>query len=570
MLVAVIPAILAALLFAPSARYGFVFDDIPIIEENDRIDDPTDFAAIFGTSYWGDESPGTRLWRPLALWTFAIDRVLWGPGPFGPHLTNILLHALATALVGLLVLRVYGRAGPALIAGAIFAVHPIHVEVVANGVGRAELGAALGALGAILLHLRGFALADEDAPRGPRIRAHLAALLCLFVGLLFKESAVMAPALALVCVALGPGAGAEGLRAARRRLPPLLLAAVPVAIYLVLRFRIVPPAALAPPEVAFGAAWWQRLGSAVEVLLRTGGQLLLPLRLAAQYDDYAAPLRELPAWRALLAIVGAALVVVAALLARRRGAPAALLALAFFVVALLPVSNLLVPIGTLRGDRLLYLPSIAVALLAAAGVLRFGTSARRATILIAMIAIAAGTLRTALRLPAWRSQAALTEATVRDAPNNAAAWAMLGAQREAAGDLAGAEEAWATAVALFARGGHRGGVEAAVLHAQAAGRRGDLDEAERRYRALLERVPDAGPALLDLGALRFERGDRAEGLDLLARAVAADPGNPLAHVNLVRALRIDGRRDEAAAALREARAAHPDDPLVQALGSADR
>src|SRR6185503_20425583 len=73
--------------------------------------------------------------------------------------------------------------GTALLGGLVFAVHPIHVEAVANVAGRAELLAAGFALGAWLAHRR-----------GQRVLAPLLYLLAV----LSKEGAVLAPALFLL------------------------------------------------------------------------------------------------------------------------------------------------------------------------------------------------------------------------------------------------------------------------------------------------------------------------------------------------------------------------------------
>src|SRR5262249_42728392 len=69
------------------------------------------------------------------------------------HLVNVLLHAGATALVAELARRVTSSSAIALIAGLLFAGHPIHVEAVANIVGRAELMCGVGVFAAIVLFL---------------------------------------------------------------------------------------------------------------------------------------------------------------------------------------------------------------------------------------------------------------------------------------------------------------------------------------------------------------------------------------------------------------------------------
>ena len=73
--------------------------------------------------------------------------------PFGYHLVNVLGHAGVSALVVVFAQRFGLALRTAALAGALFAVHPIHTEVVANAVGRAEILAAALALLALLARL---------------------------------------------------------------------------------------------------------------------------------------------------------------------------------------------------------------------------------------------------------------------------------------------------------------------------------------------------------------------------------------------------------------------------------
>ena len=77
--------------------------------------------------------------------------------PKSYHLVNIALHSLVTLCVALLMKPMIRRPWVRCAAGLTFAAHPIHCEAVASVVGRAELGAALHTLVALLAyraHLR--------------------------------------------------------------------------------------------------------------------------------------------------------------------------------------------------------------------------------------------------------------------------------------------------------------------------------------------------------------------------------------------------------------------------------
>src|SRR5262249_58745524 len=106
-----------------------------------------------------------NLYRPLTSMSFFVDGTLSGMRPAWFHGVNTVLHALATLLVTLLALELSGgRRSVGWVAGSLFAVHPIHVEAVAGIVGRSEILAALGALGAILSHRRALGAARGPAP----------------------------------------------------------------------------------------------------------------------------------------------------------------------------------------------------------------------------------------------------------------------------------------------------------------------------------------------------------------------------------------------------------------------
>jgi hypothetical protein len=84
--------------------------------------------------------------------------------------------------------------------------------------------------------------------------------------------------------------------------------------------------------------------------------------------------------------------------------------------------------------------------------------------------------------------------------------------------------------------------------------RGRPDAAMDHYRAALQARPDHDSARGNLGFLLYERGDWGAALSELELAVSLNPLNPYAHHNLGVVLRSVGRRAEAEAHFRKARA----------------
>ena len=113
---------------------------------------------------------------------------------------NTLIHGGVCALAALVVLRFFGRQRRLLatVAATVFAVHPVHVEVVANITGRAETLSAACMLASVLSYCHGREL---GVARGWRWL--LVALLLVGAGVLFKETSVVTPALFVGYVAVG-------------------------------------------------------------------------------------------------------------------------------------------------------------------------------------------------------------------------------------------------------------------------------------------------------------------------------------------------------------------------------
>jgi hypothetical protein len=112
--------------------------------------------------------------------------------------------------------------------------------------------------------------------------------------------------------------------------------------------------------------------------------------------------------------------VLGGLVAWRRDERLLALGLLWFPVTILPVSNLIVPIGVLVAERTLYLPSFAIALWVASAATWVATQPLRAkqiaTVALAIVLLALGG-RTLARVPDWASTDSIMLALVRDRPD---------------------------------------------------------------------------------------------------------------------------------------------------------
>jgi tetratricopeptide (TPR) repeat protein len=113
-----------------------------------------------------------EFWHPVTWLSLLADRALFGPGPEGFHLVNVLLHAANAWLLCALLRQRGCEPWTAAAAAAVFALHPLRVESVAWISERKGLLAAFFGLSCLLLHGQGrrgpaaaaFALAALSKP----------------------------------------------------------------------------------------------------------------------------------------------------------------------------------------------------------------------------------------------------------------------------------------------------------------------------------------------------------------------------------------------------------------------
>ena len=129
----VLCAIVAVLVYSNTLKCGIVFDDEPAIKKNQDIRPHTPWSSLLWHDFWGapmDSPTSHKSYRPLTVATFRLNYLLHELQPMGYHLVNVLLHGAVCYLYVQLCGVVFSAVWPALIAGLLFAVHPIHTEAV--------------------------------------------------------------------------------------------------------------------------------------------------------------------------------------------------------------------------------------------------------------------------------------------------------------------------------------------------------------------------------------------------------------------------------------------------------
>lgn len=117
--------------FAPTLGGGFLGDDFGYVGRFARFslsEWPRLFVREWSEGMWENK---TRELRPVTALSFIVDAHVWGVNAPGFRVTNLMLHAGCSTLVGLLAWRAAERARACGIAAAIwFALHPVHAEPV--------------------------------------------------------------------------------------------------------------------------------------------------------------------------------------------------------------------------------------------------------------------------------------------------------------------------------------------------------------------------------------------------------------------------------------------------------
>jgi protein O-mannosyl-transferase len=391
--------------YLASFGLGVAFDAANLLDDP-RLQSFTseNLSRILTGPYWyGNFQAG--LYRPLTTLSLLVNYSILGNGvnPAGYHVVNFLLHTTNVCLVFWLLRRLFDSQWPAFFAAALWAVHPVGVETVANVAGRADLLSTLAVLGALLCYAR---------------RVHPAWVLAIALpGMFAKESTAALLGLMLLwdCTR-----GLEEFRADWPR-RAATYAAVAAAVVFLFAVRAHQPPMLVPlvDNPMAGVDFVTARLTAIAVIGRYLALLIFPLTLSADYSYNAVPVAQLgsPATLLSLAVVVA---ILATVLMRYRRDRVLFFAAGFFAIALLPASNLLAIIGSIMAERFLYMPSIGFAVAVVALLYRLETRFGRPHLAraIVLVLLAAFGLRSFARTLDWKDDLTLWTADIASTPNS--------------------------------------------------------------------------------------------------------------------------------------------------------
>jgi tetratricopeptide (TPR) repeat protein len=183
----IILAVLSCLVYANTITNGYVMDDVMMITENHYV--KQGFAGIpvllkthhlegFGAN------PVSDYYRPFSLVMFAAEYQFFGLNPAEGHFFNILVYAACVVALFLFLNKLFNgeKIVAAFVTSLLFALHPIHTEVVANIKSRDELLCFFFAFLALNIF--------TDYARQGKLHQLLIGAFCIFLSVLSKETVV--------------------------------------------------------------------------------------------------------------------------------------------------------------------------------------------------------------------------------------------------------------------------------------------------------------------------------------------------------------------------------------------
>ena len=351
--------------YANTLKNGFAYDDFNVIKDNTIVTQGVSaIPEILSTPYRkGFFVASNDLYRPFSLVLFATEYQFWGTNPTPYHLINILLFAGCVLLLFLFLDMLFAgkKTGVAFIASLLFALHPIHTEVVANIKSCDELLCFFFAFLCMNLFIK--------YAQSGKITQLVTGTACFFLSLLSKETVI-------TFIAVIPLIFFFIKNENKKRSSYLVLCAACAAIiFLAIRFAVLSTNhaneitavnfidnALAKGDLPFES----RIATAILIMGYYIKLLFVPYPLIFDYSYNTIPYVHFSDPRVLISLAIYIFLTVFSIkrFLKDHKDPYAF-GILFFLITMSLFSNILLLIGTTMGERLLFFPSVGFCLIVA-------------------------------------------------------------------------------------------------------------------------------------------------------------------------------------------------------------
>jgi len=503
--------VLSFVIFGNGLFGDFVFDDVTVIENRGDLKDSDNFLKLFISPYH-QNLPKTGLFRPLTIASYAINHYMAGStgltasgSAIGFHAVNIIIHALNSFLVFWLVNFLLKSRFLSLAVFLLFLTHPIHTEAVTSLVGRAELLAFFWSFVSVYFFVK---------------KDPLLSSISFLLALLSKEVALtILPVIFYI----------DWVFVKNRffvTVKKMLVFIMPLAIYSILRFK-------ALGQYFFGDVYTtivenplkflpftERVLTAFKVLFMYLARLIWPVHLSADYSyNTILPVNNFfKSPEALIGLLSLSGLIYLAVRFRKGSSRSDLgqikvgpwqalgLGAVLFLFPYLIISNLIKPVGTIMGERLMYFPSLGFVVLLAWLLERLlKVDRRKISYFILLVILVFFSARTIIRNKDWRDAETLFTATVQESPSSLITRTALAAVYIKDNQWEEAKKQLSIAQGIYEDNSHLQNILGIM-----ADHEGDYELAESRYQKSLELNPDAIIPHINLAELYLKIGRMAE------------------------------------------------------------
>lgn len=495
---ALVIVISGAISYLSSLLNPFIWDDVHLVSANLHIRNLSYIPRLFLENVYHQDMIG-KFYRPVLMGSFSLDYHLWGPDPFGYHVTNILIHIGNALLVYGLIRLIFRRELLAFLTAMLFVLHPVQTEAVTYISGRGDPLAAFFCLLSLYFFI---SYADFG---GYRRKLYFGASVLSFLLALFSKesSAILLPVL-IFYEACFRREGLKGKRSAKYAAYLAVLLIYGITRYFVLldvkdtmlvgRFLpLLNRLYLIPPIIV----------TYLKLLLWPAGLHMERSDFLFGRPQYIIDHRVIFAFLLLTAVA-------AIIWSQRKRHKEIFFGFGWFLLALLPFLNI-IPINAFVAEHWLYFPSIGFFLLASSliiGLFRFDSIKLCVASFIIVVLGVLGML-TVRQNYIWRNPVAFYKYTLEFSPASTRLRINLGTE-------------------YFNRGLYK--------------------DAERELKAALVAEP-AGlyvhSAYINLGSSLYWQGKKKEAFEAYDNAIKADPVSPLGYWYMANTFFLDGQTQKA-------------------------
>ena len=425
-------AVIAMLVYANTLRNGYVLDDAMVCSKNSIVTQgfkgiPEIFTTprMRGFGYLRNDN-----YRPLSQAVFAAEIQVFGPNPWAGHLFNMLFFAGCVVLLFLFFNQLFDgkKTAVSFIAALLFAVHPVHTEVVANIKSLDEILCfffAFCSLNVFILYMR-----------SGKMWQLIAGFIALLLSYLAKETIV-------TFLFVIPFVFFFYINNDRKRAIFIsATAVVATAIYLFVRAKVLNAYdANNPAAIEFidnplvHAATGTRIATAIYILGKYMGLLFVPYPLICDYCFNSIPLVTFGNVVVLLVtLLYAALAVLGIYRAFKMPKDPWAFAILFFLATMALFTNIPFLMGTQMGERFLFFSSVGFCLAVALAIEKwiikgeFSTAMLRSNkvlVILVPVCLIFGGLTWA-RNAEWKDNYTLYKSDVPKAPDDCRLYFYLG------------------------------------------------------------------------------------------------------------------------------------------------